>query len=368
VKRRAFAIGCAALGLGAGFELALGCGPTEIEDERRKLLSSWGQRFLLGSYADFEARAGELEASARALCAAPGADTLEAARSAWWTARAPWKRSEVFAFGPYSDEPQRFGPQIDFWPARPDTVENTLAGSDPLTPEAAAAFGAPAKGLPAIEYLLYQPEIDVAAAFALAPRRCEYLLAISADLIVQARALRSAWEPGQGNYLGELTGAGKTSVHFETLQLALGEIVNRMGYTLENIRGEKLGKPLGTTSGGTPQPDKAESPFSGRAIEDIRDNLRGIERLYFGDGSSTDLGLEGYLKQRGKSFAKLMRGELDASFGALFAIEPLSEAIVSRRPEVEAAVARLGALQRAIQVDVINSLALSVGFNDNDGD
>jgi predicted lipoprotein len=368
VKRRAFVAGCAALGAGAGFELALGCGPTEIEDERRKLLSGWGQKFLLGSYTELEARAGELETAARALCEAPAADTLEAARSAWWAARAPWKRTEVFAFGPYSDEPQRFGPQIDFWPARPDTVEATLSGSAALTPEAAASFGAPAKGFPAIEYLLFQPGVDVLGAFLGTPRRCEYLLAIAADLITQTRALSAAWDPSQGNYLGELTGAGKTSAHFESLQLALGEIVNRMGYTLENIRAEKLGKPLGTTSGGTPQPDKAESPFSGRAIEDIRDNLRGIERLYFGDGGAAGAGLEGYLVQRGKSFARLMRGELDASFGALAAIEPLSEAIVARRAQVEAAIERLGALQRAIQVDVINALALSVGFNDNDGD
>ncbi len=31
-------------------------------------------------------------------------------------------------------------------------------------------------------------------------------------------------------------------------------------------------------------------------------------------------------------------------------------------------MARLGELRRLIQVDVINALSLSVGFNDNDGD
>ncbi len=366
MKRREFVIGCAALGAGAGLELGLGCGPTEIEDQRRQLLTVWGQRFVLASYSEVETRAADLETSAQALCQTPSAEALEAARSAWWAARAPWKRAEVFGFGPYSEEPQRFGPKMDFWPARPDTVASTLTGTDPLTPEAAADFGAPAKGFAAIEYLLYQPGVDVLAEFANA-RRCEYLLAISADLAAQARALRAAWDPAQGNYLGELTGAGKTSHHYETLQLALGEVVNRMGYTIEFIRDTKLGKPLGSNSGGTPQPDAAESQFSGRAIEDIRDNLRGIERLYFGDNSAGDAGLEGYLKQRDKSFAKQMRSEFDASFGALDAIDPLSEAIVSRRPEVQAAIDQLRSLQRVIQVDIINSLSLSVGFA-NDGD
>ena len=369
MKRRSFVFGCAALGGGALTRFGFGCGPTEIEDARRQLLTSWGQRFLLASYAEFEARSVELETQSQAFCQAPGAESLEAARQAWWAARAPWKRSEVFAFGPYSDEPQRYGPKIDFWPARPDTVEEVLAGTDPLTAETAAGMGAAGKGLPAIEYLLYQPGTDVVAAFSATPRRCEYLLAITADLVVKARDLKAAWDPAQGNFLGKLTQAGKTSTPFESLHEALGEVVNRMGYTLENIRGDKLGRPLGTTSGGAAQPDKVESPFSGRSLEDIRDNVRGIERMYFGDAAQGEAGLEAYLVQRGKSFAQLMRRQLDASFAALGAVpEPLTEAIVNDRASVQAAIDQLGALQRAIQVDVINALSLSVGFNDNDGD
>jgi hypothetical protein len=64
-----------------------------------------------------------------------------------------------------------------------------------------------------------------------------------------------------------------------------------------------------------------------------------------------------------------MHREVDASLAALDAIpEPLTEAIVSSRPAVQKAIDQLGALQRAVQVDVINALSLSVGFNDNDGD
>jgi predicted lipoprotein len=64
-----------------------------------------------------------------------------------------------------------------------------------------------------------------------------------------------------------------------------------------------------------------------------------------------------------------MRGELDASYTALDAVpEPLTEAIATSRAAVQAAIDQLGVLQRAIQVDVINALSLSVGFNDNDGD
>ena len=42
--------------------------------------------------------------------------------------------------------------------------------------------------------------------------------------------------------------------------------------------------------------------------------------------------------------------------------------VVTRHALVEALLERLGDLQRAIQVDVLSALSLTVGFNDNDGD
>ena len=103
----------------------------------------------------------------------------------------------------------------------------------------------------------------MAQAFAEDARRGQYALTISRDLIVQARALREAWDPEHGNFLDELVGAGRTSTRYDTLNRALGEVVNRMGYTLENMSAEKLAKPLGDSAGGVPQPDQVESPFRG---------------------------------------------------------------------------------------------------------
>ncbi len=146
VKRRACVVGALGLGGAAILRGALACGPTEISDRRRELLTSYGEAFLLADYAEFEARCAELAAKARAVAEEPSETTLEEARDAWFVARAPWKRTEVFAFGPYSEEPQRFGPKIDFWPARPETVDETLAGDDELDADSADRLGAPAKG------------------------------------------------------------------------------------------------------------------------------------------------------------------------------------------------------------------------------
>jgi len=348
---------------------SLTCAPTsQGEDPRRKLLQSWGENVVLPLYRDFETATVVLDTRAGELCAGASPASLAAAQDAWWAARAPWKAAEVFAFGPYKDEPLRLGPKIDFWPGRPESVEMILYGTAPITAASIETAGAAAKGLPAIEYLLYEPGADLVGQFSTFPRRCEYLRALTADLVKRATEMREAWDPAHGNYLGELVEAGRGSTSYSTLQMALGEVVNRMGFTVENIRAEKLGKPLGTTSGGSPQPDKAESRWSGRSLEDIRDNLRGIEQLYFVGETEEQPGLDFYLRERG-SFGATMRARLDGAHAALNAIDvPLTQAVVDQPDRVQAAIDRLGELQRFIQVDVIDALGLTVGFNDNDND
>jgi hypothetical protein len=365
--------------------IALGsCGPREIADRRRMVLESWGTTVLLPLQREFEARAAALSEAAHHLCQQPDAARLEAARAAWWAARAPWKQMEVFAFGPYKDEPLRLGPKIDFWPARRETVEAILAGDQPLTAAAVQRLGAPARGLPAIEVLLHAGDDLLLERFHAEARRCPYLVALTEDLAARATELREAWDPDHGNFLGELTEAGRGSASFDTLHLALGEVVNRMAFTVENIRADKLGRPLGSEAGTEPRPDSVESRFSGRSLEDIRDNLRGIERLYFGapaagaaapadrrPGGATDeaIGLDFYLRARGRNFAPRMRARLDAAYAAIDAIDmPLVQALAAQPILVQDAMDRLTELQRLIQVDIINALSLTASFNDNDGD
>jgi hypothetical protein len=340
----------------------------EIEDSRRELLTSWGDRVLLPLYRDFEAGAGVLSERNAELCATPDETTLGAAREAWWDARGPFKRAEVFAFGPFQEFPWRLGPKIDFWPARPETVDEVLAGSNPLDPEAAAALGAPARGLPAIEYLLYPPDLDVLAELGPDTRRCEYLAGISADLVARAGDLRHAWDRRGDDYLGELIDAGRGSETFMTLEMAVGEVVNRMGFLLENMRNDKLRKPLGGSVDGPAAPDAAESRFSQRSLEDLRDNLRGLRLVYFGPGAGAP-GLGSYLRTRGKEFDPFMTARFDAAMAAVDAVpEPFTAALLEEPRAVVKLIEALDELGRAIQVDILNALATNVGFNDNDGD
>lgn len=332
-------------------------------------MRSWGERFLLPSYAELETRAAELEARAVELGDDPSEATLLAAQDAWWQARTPWKRADLFGFGPYALQPERYGPKIDFWPGRPDTVLEVLESDTPLDADGLELVGAPAKGFTALEYLLFEPDIDLIEAFAATPRRAAYAAALSADLAARTRELAAAWDPASGNYLGELLDGGRGSASFSTLDAALGEVVNRAGYALENDRLEKLGRPLGDKADGTAQPELCESPWSGRSQTDLGDNLAGIALVYRGDAASGVLGLDQYLRYRGRELTTTFEARFVACEAALAGVSlPFTQAVVDEPEALRTLMSELAALQRFFQVDVISALSLSVGFNDNDGD
>jgi uncharacterized protein len=345
-----------------------GCASEGEGDTRRELLERWSTELIVPLYAEFDLRSRSVAAALDALCAAPSEETLEAARSAWMEAREPLKRAEVFAFGPYSRPEFRIGPKIDSWPARPETVEEWLSGTDPVDPATLATLGIWHKGLPVIEYFLYAPDTSAQSRLE-DPRRCEYLRSTGAELESRARELHLAWAPEGGDFAHQLSGAGRTSTAWRSLRDAFGEVVNRMGFTIENMRRDKLGRPLGDMTGGVPLPEETESRFSGRAIRDILDNIAGIEVLFFGDSGRNLPGVSSYAIERGRNFDEQFRAALDAARAALEAVDvPLGEAVSSEADRVREASARLSELQSLIQTELISALGLSLNFNDNDGD
>jgi len=344
------------------------CSSTGEGDTRRELLESWSTGLIVPYYAQFEERSQALATSLDALCTAPAEASLAAARDAWREARAPFKQAEVFAFGPYSRPEFRIGPKIDSWPARPETIEEYLAGTDPVDPARLAELGVYNKGLPVIEYMIFAPDVSTPERLA-EPRRCEYLRSAGTELVSRARELHQAWAPEGGNFAEQLSGAGRTSTAWRTLRDAFSEVINRMGFTIENVRRDKLGRPLGDMAGGVAVPDEAESRFSGRSIPDILDNLAGIELVFFGDPARNVAGASSYAIERGEDFNERFASALAGARAALEAVGmPLTDAVMTEPERVREASARLLDLQTLIQTELISALGLSLSFNDNDGD
>jgi predicted lipoprotein len=338
---------------------------------RRATLESIVDNVYLPMLADFERAADELATQAQAFCAEPDERGLTRVRDAWQSARTPWEQSQVMAFGPHTLPPWRLASSIDFWPAREDDVEAVLAGDQTLTGDAALAqVGASGKGFAAIEYLLYGPDGDLPAdAFAAGDageRRCQYLVALGADLHDRARELRKAW---RDDFAPELL-LDAESERYADLNEAFGTVVNSLAFTVELVRDTKLGKPLGARSGGDAQPELSESRFSGRGVQDAIDNLRGVEDVFTGGyGDEPARGIAELLRERGHDSDAQFAMHMDNAVAALEAIDaPLDEAVVDDRRKVTAAMDALRELLVFLQVDLTQALSVTVTFGGADGD
>lgn len=309
----------------------------------------------------FETRADALAQAAVALCDAPSEATLADAQAAWRATRGPWKRVEVAKFGPFTETPWRFGPLLDFWPVRADAVETYVAGDGPVDAEAFGALAAATRGLPVVEWLLWggAPLTDLQDA-----RRCAFLVGASADVAANATALGAAWDDP---WRARLVDPVADDDAYDTRQDVVDEWVNRLAFTVENIRSTKFGKPLGDASGGELQPDALESRPSGHAAADAFATLQGVRGVALGrDGG---LGVVDLLPEAQDDVADRVVAWFDAADVALGGVtDPLETTLVVEPEVVEHAQDELLELQSAIQVDLAQALSVTITFNDNDGD
>jgi hypothetical protein len=144
----------------------------------------------LGWYRDAAApRARVFQAQARALVSAledncDGRLSREAVRRQWRETTTAWEHLSAVATGPLIT--RRSLRQIDFSPTRPALIERAIH-SQPTGEVAMARVGAPAKGLPALEWLLWaRPNVPQTLV-------CAYAREVAMDVQREAEALSAEW-------------------------------------------------------------------------------------------------------------------------------------------------------------------------------
>ncbi|MEK8029927.1 imelysin family protein [Ideonella sp. DXS29W] len=110
---------------------------------------------------------------------------LEAARQAWVQAMVSWTRLSAVQIGPLLD--RHSDTRLDFQPMRPAALDKVIANPSAPGEWAMDRVGAQARGLPAMEYLLWKKPA--------APRTptCQYLSVLARDLRDEAADLDKAY-------------------------------------------------------------------------------------------------------------------------------------------------------------------------------
>ena len=347
--------------------LVVGCA-SATPPSRQAVLVSLIDDLIVPRFQAVATETGQLRDALHSLCAEPNGNTLDAARTAWREARAPWLRSQSMWFGPVMQRRSRI--LVDWSPIDPERIEGTLAKRESVSAsDVREFFGSTQRGLGAIEYVIFGEDAAVLASLSNPGGiRCQYLTAIGDVVADEMAGVLADWT-GDGSDGGGYAGYFKGTASVALVdQQAIDEVVRTSVFITRSINDMRLGKALGA-DGGQPDPLAVPGGDGNNAVTDLRNQVLGMQDTYLGAGADGALGISSLVQGVSEEADERMRGHFTAALEAIDALqEPLQSTVISDPEPARLAHRRMQQLQRALNTEVVSLLGVTVGFADTDGD
>lgn len=318
---------------------------------RESVLGEFAINVAAPAYTDLAARCGGLSEVAAILRGRPDDESIRIARERWMDAAASAQRISCFKIGPVADG--GYSPSFYFCPIRPASIERVLSAKEPLSEARVEELGAAAKGLCAIEYLLFSPSPEAAAHKlngADGEKRREYLRLLAAELARKSAQLAKDWKAP----------VSQSATHFiEGRQESLNLLVNQLAWSLENLNEKKLRPIIAPEEG---ESSSGEAPGVGARM---LARMQGVQRVYQGGEGA---GLDDLLRQVNPSAAQRVDEGLKKALSALALVDEPLKPGESLAEKARAAYEASRAVEVLIKVDVTSALGVTLTFSPIDGD
>ncbi|MEM8533834.1 MAG: imelysin family protein [Chloroflexota bacterium] len=342
---------------------------TDDNFDRQAMLQNLTDSVIVPAHEEFATRTTDLVQAAQTLSNDPTEANLEAAQQAWQEALIAWQPLMLYEVDNIRLTVARSG--INKWPSNTEFIEDFIAERDTIDAEFVGGIGATSRGLPALEYLLFDSAGDNAAvleALNERPQRMQYVVATAQALNNDAETLLQFWSPDGENYAAEFVARDSSG---EVMQSAVSELSNELVNTLETLVQTRLGDPLGRSNGGEAQPELAEAALSGTSLPAIVSTIAAFQQTFTGEEG---MGFDDYLVSldldtTDQPLAERIVQQSESTITALEAIEaPLHIAVVEQPEQVEAAYEEARSLLVLAKVDMAGTLGVTLTFGDADGD
>lgn len=376
-KGRGWLRGLAAIGLGLAACAALAApGDEPVQRWMQSLHDDWA----LPRYERLQAQTQDLAAAVARSCGEPAArgPALTAARRAWRDSMHTWRQLEALQLGPTLT--RRTSKTIDFWPTRPAVIDKAaqMTAELPVTgaqaEQAMLQWGSAAKGLPALEWLLF-PEGGAPAPITRDTGTCRYAQRVALALAGEAAQVHAGWREQAARWHAPQPQPPSQRALSDTLNLFIGSI--------ELLRGKKLAKGAdmqarvragSSQAGSTKGLDAFDSLRSGTTRQMLWAHADALAQLLLGrtpglafTRDAPALGLDDLLAQRGHAAQAAALGPAVRHMRqALRALPADPRQWTPAR--VRGAAESLAALRRAIDPAVAQALGVTITFTDADGD
>src|SRR5262245_6288435 len=202
-------------------------------------------------YAVLAEETAALSENVGALCQAPSAASLEAARKAFASAVAAWSKVEILRFGPIAQD-HRYE-SLFFWPDPKGLgdrqIRDAIAKHDESVtkPEALSGKSVALQGLPALEYLLYGNGAEALTAPSEGGAfRCAFARAVAANSEAIAKSVAEDWREGSP-YEKSFLAPGPDATPYRAPKEVTLELFKSFIAGIELVRDQKFGKPLGAS-------------------------------------------------------------------------------------------------------------------------
>ena len=327
---------------------------------KETMLRDTAENVLQPAYADLDLKCRELADAVEHFVKSPETNAFERARTAWRGAARSAACLRSWQKGPVADRDAVA--VFYYWQTLPARMNAVLESAQPIDQKRVDELGSTAKGLFAVQYLLFDPAASAAPMSQFlggeGARRRDFVLALARDVQAKATQVAADWKA---------TGAETATAQFAKAgQEGVNTLVNQLIPCVELITERQLRFVLSLPHPISRQLDRIERGRSGTSLEGTLAALEGAHRLYRGgDG----LGLDDAVKRINPSLEKRVDEHFEAAIGAVRALAmPLETAATQNRAGLQAACDKTHALELLLKVDVASALGVTLTFTATDGD
>ena len=336
---------------------------------KEALLRNMVKDVIAPGYQELALKCHALTESLEGFVKTSNSESLEKARQAWGAALLASRRIQWLQTGPIAD--REYLSSFYYSKVLAIRIEGVLKSSRAIDDSYLGELGATAKGMFALEYLLFdrkaqppgegnQPAATVLASFsgAEAARRGQYVLALARDLETKAAHLAADWAAtGEPSAPAKFIAGGQES---------LIRVINQLAQFIEQIAEQRINFVLQLPQPIAPQLNRIEGSASGTSQQSVLELLRGAQKLYRGANGG---GLELYVKNLNGPLAERLKGQFESAIAAAESIgAPLEQVVPEKPASVQNAQDKTRALEVLCKTDLASVLGVTLTFSSNDGD
>ncbi len=328
----------------------MGLLPAGAQADMKTIIENTLQDQILPGYQALHNHAQSLALATASHCAASDPDL----RDAWGGMMDAWTRVSHLRFGPSETDGRAFA--IAFWPdprgKTAKALNQILADLDSSvgTPEEFAEVSVAARGLYALEFLLYDPVFSEQAT---PEYRCALIRAIANGLVDTSAVILADWE---AEYAGQLLNPSETGA-YRSEEEVFQELFKALSTGLQFTSETRIGRPLGTFD--RPRPRRAELRRSDRSRRQVIVALEELSEL------------AAVLAEDQPEIAARFAAEFEVALGhAANPDDPVFASVddISGRLKVEILQQSVERLREILVLELGPAMGVGVGFNALDGD